>query len=351
MNHKATYEKDGYLVVRGLLDVERDIHPIQKAYASLLDSLAEIYTVEAGGPSLEGMTFQERFAASLGASAGQVLHHLDPVLNIFQKNYKWRTDLPAAQIPEMFNLIRHEKVLDVLEELIGGEVFSSPIYHVNMKLCPDHLKMAEQIAKSNPNGDLSDESFYTFQVGKTGWHMDSISGLKDSHTSDIAVAWIPISEANEENGCLLVIPGSHKGDVVRGPFDEDVIEKGIPLPVVPGDVVFLHNKLLHGSIPNTSKNGLFRWAFNFRFLPVGQPCGRPFMPGFVARSRSAPDTELRNPYIWGAMWQRALGYLATVGTPYAYSDLANISSKEAGRISQHWHDLAPDVNGWLRVGG
>ncbi len=35
------FQEQGYLVVKGLLDVEKDIQPLVEEYTSLLDSLAE----------------------------------------------------------------------------------------------------------------------------------------------------------------------------------------------------------------------------------------------------------------------------------------------------------------------
>ena len=348
---KEQYIEEGYVIVKDVLNPEQDIYPLQKAYSALLDALARIYLVETNAEALDRfdeMSFSERFAMSLGASRGTVLHHLDPVLNIFVPTFQWRKDLPDARIPEMFDLMRHPKVLDVLEVLIGPEIAASPIYHFNLKLAPDHLKLADQVAES-VGADLSEEGFYTFQVGKTGWHMDAVSGIKDSHESEIVNAWIPITYATEENGCLVVIPGSHKEGVKYRPYPEDLDAQGVALPVDPGDIVFLDNKVMHSSVPNTSRED-YRWAYNFRYLPIGQPPGRPFIPGFVARSRSAPETELHNAYLWSAMWVRCLDYLTEKGAPTSYEGVSKMGLEEARAITSHWRELAPDVNGWLRLG-
>ena len=187
---REQYENDGYLVVKSALDPDTAIHPLQKAYTELLDALTRIYLVETDAKALDRfdeLSLPERFAMLLGASRGTALHHLDPVLNLFVPTFQWRKDLPNARIPEMFQLMVNEKLLDLLEDLIGPEVAASPIYHFNMKLSHDHLKLADQVA-SSLGADLSQEGFYTFQVGRTGWHMDAISGIPDSHGSDITNA-------------------------------------------------------------------------------------------------------------------------------------------------------------------
>ena len=68
--------------------------------------------------------------------------------------------------------------------------------------------------------------------------MDAVSGIKDSHESEIVNAWIPITHATEENGCLVVIPGSHKEGVKYRPYPEDLDTQGVAVPVDPGDIVF-----------------------------------------------------------------------------------------------------------------
>ena len=90
---------------------------------SQLDSLLGNY------PELD---FPARFATLIGASGGRALHHLDPVLNIYSPDYQYRRDLPSAQIPPLFDFVRHTKLLDVIEELIGSEVYASPIYQLNI---------------------------------------------------------------------------------------------------------------------------------------------------------------------------------------------------------------------------
>ena len=70
------------------------------------------------------------------------------------------------------------------------------------------------------------------------------------------------------------------------------------------------------------------------------------MPGFVARSRLAPHTELRNPYLWSTMWQRALDNLVKYELPVPQN---LISRKEAESITKRWQQMTPDERGWLRL--
>lgn len=290
-NLRTRYERDGYVMVKGALDPDRDIEPFTTAYAQLIDAMAYVYLAEVGSgvKEYDALSLPERFATLLGVSGASALHHLDPVLNSFLPHYKRRPDLPSAQIPALFDFISHPAVLDVVEALIGPEVTASPIYHINFKLADKHLELVKRVAAetgggkprlnegatNNPDDDPALERFYAFQVGKTDWHMDAISGLYDSHESNIGNAWIPVTSATEENGCLRVIPGSHKDGVRGAPFSDEELGRAISLPSEPGDIIVLHNKLLHSSTVNTSEED-FRWAFNFRYLPTDEPSGRPF---------------------------------------------------------------------------
>ncbi len=99
------------------------------------------------------------------------------------------------------------------------------------------------------------------------WHQDWFY-WKGSHKLSV---WIALDDATPENGCLRLIPGSHRraldmkevDDGVgfgRRVSDEDL--KGLPVTTVParrGDAIFFHDLMVHGSHPNTSRTD--RWAF------------------------------------------------------------------------------------------
>ena len=84
--------------------------------------------------------------------------------------------------------------------------------------------------------------------------------------------------------------------------------KAKPLPVKAGGAVLFHPMTPHASLPNISDG--IRWSFDLRFNKTGQPTGRSHFPDFVARSRKAPDTELRDWKKWKAMWEDARAELA-----------------------------------------
>jgi ectoine hydroxylase-related dioxygenase (phytanoyl-CoA dioxygenase family) len=96
------------------------------------------------------------------------------------------------------------------------------------------------------------------------------------------------------------------GAIPREPtVPADIIKdrNGNPLPVKRGGIILFHKNNIHCSKPNRSDR--LRWSLDLRYHPVGQASGRPAFPGFVARSRSHPESELRDPVIWNQMWQDA----------------------------------------------
>ena len=87
-------------------------------------------------------------------------------------------------------------------------------------------------------------------------------------------AWLALDRADEANGCLLVIPGSHRwpilcttaADTAQSFTDITVpLPSGTrprPVPMEPGDVLFFNGSLVHGSNPN-------RTARRFRRSLIG----------------------------------------------------------------------------------
>ena len=61
---------------------------------------------------------------------------------------------------------------------------------------------------------------------------------------------------------------------------------------------------------NVSEN--IRWSFDLRYNPTGQNTGRESFPGFVARSKKDPTSELRDPDVWKNMWEETKIKLSSV---------------------------------------
>ena len=85
-------------------------------------------------------------------------------------------------------------------------------------------------------------------------------------------------------------------------------EDAVALPMQPGDVLFINKMTLHNSLSNTSNET--RISFDLRYNPIDQPTGRGAFPGFIARSRQNPNSELRDADEWSRLWVEAREKLA-----------------------------------------
>lgn len=107
------------------------------------------------------------------------------------------------------------------------------------------------------------------------WHQD-YPYVQDS--IDALILWIPLHTVNEQNGCIMLAPGSHRDGIqpVRmldcGPCAKnlELSEPGVVeqyphlrIPAQPGDVVVFNTLLLHRSFPNLTPDP--RWTLQLRF--------------------------------------------------------------------------------------
>jgi len=92
------------------------------------------------------------------------------------------------------------------------------------------------------------------------WHQDK--NYWPMNPAINATAWIALGESKKENGCLRLIPGTHKNEYKHEELDKlsslgegikDVNEsKALDLEMEPGQVVFFNESIIHGSKANDS---------------------------------------------------------------------------------------------------
>jgi len=147
-----------------------------------------------------------------------------------------RLKAPHQHWPFFWELAQHQPILDVVEALIGP----------NIRLQGDKLNM-----KSAEFGAAVE------------WHQD---WPFYPHTNDdLLAAGVLLDDCYEENGPLLVVPGSHKapiynhhedgyfsGAVDPENFDWDMGKDLAALEGPAGSVSFHHVRIMHGSALNTS---------------------------------------------------------------------------------------------------
>jgi phytanoyl-CoA hydroxylase len=112
-------------------------------------------------------------------------------------------------------------------------------------------------------------SLYIWKPPKIGlgfpWHQDRWYTRPQFKTETTVGTWTAIDTSDKNNGCLYVIPGSHKYGILehddlegsqqqefklaRGAKDED----GVAVELQPGSVIFFDNRILHKSMDNNSE--------------------------------------------------------------------------------------------------
>lgn len=133
------------------------------------------------------------------------------------------------------DLMRHPKILDAVEDVLGPDVFAWASGHFDKK-------------PRDP--------------GFVSWHQDGTYwGLSEP---SVVTAWVALTPSNRQNGCMRVIPGTHKEgqlphkDTVdsnnllsRGQDVEVEVEEteAVDLELQPGEISLHHTMLIHGSSP------------------------------------------------------------------------------------------------------
>lgn len=136
--------------------------------------------------------------------------------------------------PSVYDLCSHPALVDRLASILG----------------PDVTLWRSFIFQKGP-GD-----------GAFPWHQDS--RFWDVQPPIAITAWIAVTDAKEDNGCVRVIPGSHdhavphvkNEDGAGFTFEADSEyfdpDEAVTMELEPGEFVLFYNHTLHGSLPNTS---------------------------------------------------------------------------------------------------
>ena len=147
-----------------------------------------------------------------------------------------RLKSPESLHPAYDRVLRCEHILDMVAQLVGPA-----IRHFGGKL---NMKSA---GFGSP----------------VQWHQDYAFGNPRSN-DDILAVGVAIDDMTPKNGCLLVVPGSHKGPIYNH-YQDDVFAGAVtdpdfqPNPVEPvqlnaGDISIHHGRLLHASAQNTTRD-------------------------------------------------------------------------------------------------
>ncbi|MBP3962041.1 phytanoyl-CoA dioxygenase family protein [Paenibacillus lignilyticus] len=117
-------------------------------------------------------------------------------------------------------------------------------------------------------------------VGNVGWHQDYVY-WQCTNTTNLVTAWIALQDTDLTNGCMQVIPGSHKWGLLNsdGFFNTELeaVKKQMevdekpwreePLILKAGQVSFHHSYTIHGSRQNYSNDP--RLSIVAHYIPQG----------------------------------------------------------------------------------
>jgi hypothetical protein len=297
----------GFVALNDVLDPESVIDPVIEEYAGVLDSLAENLLREGAiSSTYSELEFGER-VTRIYEESGEVYNgYFD--FSLPQDGIK--PDTPFWAGPAVFRALTAPDLLDVVESVVGPEIYSNPVQHVR-------IKVPESRAPRDAAGNV--------KFGATGWHQDSGVINPEADATDILTVWFPLMDTDADNGCLQIVPGSHTGELLTHcpgyretmgttiPTDMFAENAAMPVPLKKGGALLLNKLTIHSALPNVSDR--IRWSFDLRYHPIGQPTGRKVFPGFVARSRSNPASELHDPQQWYLMWKEARDSLARSEQP------------------------------------
>lgn len=129
------------------------------------------------------------------------------------------------------------------------------------------------------------------------WHQDRWTSMdRDPHIT----VWTALDPATRQNGCVQVIPGSHRHGLINPTHPSGFLSKAqaaaictpdriVYVELEPGEVVLLHNYLLHASDVNRSAQS--RRAFSVCYMEAatllnGEPGKFPAV--FAAKENAVP---------------------------------------------------------------
>lgn len=161
--------------------------------------------------------------------------------------------------PWMIELARNPKVLDVIEDIIGPNI---------------RLYLSSLWPKGARDGKF------------VSWHQDSAYYGLEPHEE--ITAWVALTPSDRTNGCVRVIPGTHRGGdfthvetfessnlLSRGQTIQGLdIATAVDMELRPGQFSVHHEKLVHGSDPNNSDDRRIGIAFMYVPTHVRSTVGR-----------------------------------------------------------------------------
>jgi len=219
-DQRSQWERDGFFVLRGFAEPAAGDAMARETIAAIRADPPEAHAGEPAYVTREGLLIQPEAKPVEGA-----VHPEDHVSKVFNTHLAGRAREFAVEA----------RCGSIVAELLDADV------------------------------DVFQSMFILKNSGAWGqpWHQDSYYFNFDQQPQ--VGLWLAISEATLENGCLSVLPGSHRLPVQPhhpdrrpganyGYLEIDGVDESAALPVLmgPGDLLVFHSYLLHKSVDNRS---------------------------------------------------------------------------------------------------
>jgi phytanoyl-CoA hydroxylase len=267
------WEQNGYLVLRGF------IPPNTLAMVSAMFAIEanrrfeDLVRAQRLAPELRELKEEQRFAVAAARFP-----------DVFGRG--WRKVFGTSTV---FHLYHTVDLVNVISQLTGTDVIGHPVFNGKPKL---------------PGQEL---------LAGAAWHQDSSYYGPDTQNSLIITCWMPLVPADATSGCLQVVRGSHRLGLVQHEF----IDRGgqalwevpralidqrlvVDCPMQRGDVLLMHNLLMHHSVPNNSET--IRWSMDIRYIRAGDEPGQMnwYAPAaeWIIHSQTKPSTSLHEWTTW-----------------------------------------------------
>lgn len=243
----AQFSRDGYQIVRGLVPADACAQMRASAERDLAEAVPPV--------EYEADTQYPGAPQSLEAPGGRTVRRL---LQAYARDAGFREWAVAAPI------------VTRLKQLLGPQIALSQAHH--------NCVMTKDPAYSS----------------LTSWHRDI--RYWSFERPELVSVWLALGEERRDNGCLLLLPGTHAMDFDAVRLDEaqflrtDVVDNAALLQTQvcaelnPGDVLFFHCRLFHAAGSNRTARTKFSAVFTYRALD------NPPLPG--SRSAGLPDVAL-----------------------------------------------------------
>ncbi|MCR9197999.1 MAG: phytanoyl-CoA dioxygenase family protein [Planctomycetaceae bacterium] len=225
----SDFQTDGFLIQRNL---------IPPTYiAKILDIASRDAAMHYGDIEYEAQVKYPGAPQSMEAEGGRTIRRLKQAF---------------SRDPVFSQLVKEPFLLTRLQQLLGPQVVM-PLAHHN-------CIMTKQPQFSSD----------------TGWHRDVRYWAFES--PELVNIWIALGEETLDNGCLKLLPGTHRASLQPHQFDEDLffredipdnrplLDSAVTAELKAGDVLFFHAQCFHSATRNYSEQTKYSAVFTFRSL-------------------------------------------------------------------------------------